>query len=61
MGEGIESDAMARFGFLIGFVLPLVLLGVNVVLGYGGILVTIALFVWLGTAILLAPIAEEER
>jgi len=61
VGEGIESDAMARLGFVIGFVVPLVLLGVNVVLGVGGILVTVALFVWLGTAILLAPLAEEDR
>lgn len=52
---------MARVGFVIGFLVPLVLLGVNVVLGYGGILVTVALFVWLGTAILLAPTPEEDR
>lgn len=52
---------MARLGFAIGFVVPLVLLGVNVVLGYGGILVTVGLFVWLSTAILLTPTPEEER
>ena len=54
---------MARLGlgFVIGFLVPLVLLGVNVVLGYGGILATVALFVWLGTAILLAPTSEEGR
>lgn len=51
---------MARLGFTIGIVVPLVLLGVNLVLGYGGILVTILLIVWLGTAILFAPTAEEE-
>lgn len=52
---------MARLGFVIGVVVPLALLGVNLVLGYGGILVTIALLVWLGTAIVLAPTPEEER
>ncbi|MGI0149222.1 MAG: hypothetical protein ACREDF_06800 [Thermoplasmata archaeon] len=51
---------MARLGFVIGFLVPLALLGVNVVLGYGGILATVALFVWLGTAILLSPTPEEE-
>ena len=52
---------MERLGFVIGFLVPLVLLGVNVVTRYGGILTTVALFVWLGTAILLAPTPEEER
>ena len=52
---------MARLGFVIGFVVPLVLLAMNVTLGYGGILTTVALFVWLGTAILLTPTPEEER
>lgn len=52
---------MARLEFVIGFLVPLVLLAVNVVLGYGGILATVALFVWLGTAILLAATPEEER
>jgi hypothetical protein len=53
---------MARLGFLIGLVLPVVLLGVNLALGYGGLLVTIALLVWIGTGILLAaPTPEEER
>jgi len=53
---------MARFpAFLIvGFVAPLVLLGVNLVLGWGGILATIGLFVWLGLAIMLLPAATEE-
>ncbi len=50
---------MARLGFVIALVLPLVLLGVNLVLGYGGILVTIALLVWLGAGILFSPTPEE--
>jgi hypothetical protein len=52
---------MARLGFAIGLVVPLVLLAVNLALGYGGILVTVALLVWLGTGILLIPTPEEER
>jgi hypothetical protein len=51
---------MARLGFTVGIVVPLVLLGVNLGLQYGGILVTIGLLVWLGTAILFTPTAEEE-
>jgi len=42
----------------LGFVAPLVLLGVNLVLGYGGILATVGLFVWLGLAVILMPIEE---
>jgi hypothetical protein len=52
---------MARLGLLIGLVVPLVLLGVNLALGYGGILGTVALLVWIGTGILLSPTPEEER
>lgn len=51
---------MARLGFIVGIVVPLILLGVNLVLQYGGILATIALIVWLATAILFAPTAEDE-
>jgi hypothetical protein len=52
---------MARLGFFLGLVLPVVLLGVNLVLGYGGLLVMIALLVWIGTGILLTPTPEDER
>ncbi|HYY47538.1 MAG TPA: hypothetical protein VFA17_02530 [Thermoplasmata archaeon] len=52
---------MPRLGFLIGLIVPLVLLGVNLALGYGGILGTVALLVWIGTGILLSPTPEEER
>jgi amino acid permease len=52
---------MAHVGFVIGLVVPLVLLGVNLVLQYGGILVTVALIVWIGTGILLTPTPEEDR
>ena len=51
---------MARVGFFVGVVLPVILLGVNVVLGYGGIVGTIALFVWIGLGVFLSPGAEEE-
>ena len=52
---------MARVGFLIGLLLPLALLAVNVGLGYGGILVTVVLLVWMATGILLTPTPDEER
>jgi len=51
---------MVRLGPIIGIVLPLVILAVNVGLGYGGILVTVLLSVWLGTGILLLPTPDEE-
>lgn len=41
---------------LAAVVLPLAVIGVNVVVGFGGILVTIGMVVWMGFAlILLAP------
>ena len=52
---------MARLGFVISLILPVVLLGVNLALGFGGILVTVILFVWIATGILLTPTADEER
>jgi len=36
------------------------LIAVNLVTGYGGILVTIGLLVWLGTGILMTPASEDE-
>jgi len=50
---------MVRLGFVIGIVIPVIFLGVNLVLGYGGILVTAALIVWIGTAVILTPTSEE--
>lgn len=50
---------MVRMGFVVGIVVPVVLLGINVALGYGGILATIALIVWIGTGILVGPTADE--
>lgn len=44
-----------------GFVVPLILLGINLVLGYGGILATIGLFVWIGTAIVFLPTEEAPQ
>jgi hypothetical protein len=38
---------------VLGFFAPLALLVVNLAYGYGGILVTIALFTWIGAAIVL--------
>ncbi|HEY5605987.1 MAG TPA: hypothetical protein VIL45_05630 [Thermoplasmata archaeon] len=51
---------MARTGFLFGMAVPLALLAGNLVLGYGGILVTAILFVWVGVGVMLLPTAEEE-
>jgi hypothetical protein len=50
---------MVRLGFVIGLVVPLALLAVNAVLGYGGILVTVILLVWIATGILLTPTPDE--
>jgi hypothetical protein len=52
---------MIRLGFVVGLVVPLAFLAVNLILGYGGILVTVILFVWLATGILMTPTPEEER
>lgn len=38
---------------LIGFVVPLILIAVNLGLGYGGLLVFILLVVWIGLAVFL--------
>lgn len=38
---------------LIGFVVPLVLIVVNLALGYGGLLAFIFLVIWLGLAVFL--------
>jgi hypothetical protein len=51
---------MVRLGFVIGTLVPVALLAVNLILSAGGILVTIALLVWLGTGILLTPTSEDE-
>ena len=45
---------------MIGTLLPVALLAVNLITTYGGILVTIALLVWLGTGIVLTPTSEDE-
>jgi hypothetical protein len=51
---------MVRLGFVIGTLLPVALLAANLITGYGGILVTIALLVWLATGVLLTPTSEDE-
>jgi len=52
---------MARvpWSLLIGFVAPLILMVVNLVWGYGGILVFILLVCWLGLAVFLTT--PEDR
>jgi hypothetical protein len=46
---------MARipWSIVIGFVVPLILIAINLVLGYGGLLVFILLVCWLGVAVFL--------
>ena len=44
---------------IVGFVVPLLLIVVNLVWGFGGILVFILLVLWLGLAVLL--ITPEDR
>ncbi len=44
---------------LIGFVVPLVLIVVNLALGYGGLLAFILLVVWIGLAVFL--VTPEDR
>jgi len=58
---GFRVTRMARLGFVLGLLLPVALLAVNVALGYGGILVTLILLVWIATGILLTPTPDEER
>ncbi|MEK6986532.1 MAG: hypothetical protein AABX97_00370 [Candidatus Thermoplasmatota archaeon] len=46
---------MARWSWsvFLGFIVPLLLLVVNLVWGYGGILALILLFIWVGMAVVL--------
>jgi len=52
---------MARIplSVIVGFVVPLVLMLVNLIWGYGGLLVFILLVIWLGLAVFL--ITPEDR
>ncbi len=52
---------MARIplSLIVGFVVPLVLIIINLALGYGGILAFIFLVVWLGLAVFL--IVPEDK
>jgi hypothetical protein len=52
---------MGRIGTAIGLFIPVVLLAINAGLGYGGILVTVVLLVWIATGILLTPTPDEEH
>ena len=44
---------------LIGFAVPLILMIVNLVWGYGGLLVFILLVIWLGLAVFLLTPEEQ--
>ena len=52
---------MARIplSVLVGFVLPIILIVINLVWGYGGILVFILLVLWIGVSVFL--ITPEDR
>ncbi len=52
---------MARIplSIIVGFIVPIVLIVINLVLGYGGLLAFILLVVWLGMAVFL--ITPEDR
>src|SRR5437660_10062105 len=58
---GFRVLRMGRIGTAIGLFIPVVLLAVNAGLGYGGILVTAVLLVWIPTGILLTPTPDDER
>lgn len=51
---------MARTGFVVGLGIPLALLGANLILSLGGILVTALLFVWIGVGVMVIPTTDEE-
>lgn len=42
---------MSRLASFLGFVLPILLIGVNLIWGFGGILAFILLVLWIGVAI----------
>ncbi len=51
--------AQIPWSVIVGFIVPLVLIVVNLALGYGGILAFIFLVVWLGMAVFL--IVPEDK
>lgn len=53
---------MARIplSVVVGFVVPLILIVVNLIWGYGGILGLILLFVWIGLAVFLITPEDKE-
>lgn len=50
---------MSRLATFLGFVLPLVLIAVNLIWGFGGILAFILLVLWIGVSIFF--LIPEER
>lgn len=51
--------ARAPLFLVLGYGMPAALLAANLLLGYGGILATMGLFVWIGVAVLMSPTEEE--
>lgn len=50
---------MSRLGTFLGFVLPILLIAVNLIWGFGGILALILLILWIGGAVFF--LIPEER
>lgn len=48
------------WSLVLGLVLPIALLFVNLILGYGGILAFIVLLVWIGAAVILVYPEETQ-
>ncbi len=51
--------ARLHLPLIIGFIVPLLLIAVNLIWGYGGLLVFILLVIWLGLAVFM--LTPEDR
>ena len=58
--RGFESRGGVWFA-MYGIVLPLLLLGISLWTGYGGVLVVIAVLIWMGFAIAMAAAPKETQ
>ena len=54
----MEETTRRALNFFIGIILPIILIGVSFLPGYGNILLTMVALVWLGFAILMMSPAE---
>ena len=58
--RGFESRGGVWYA-MYGIVLPLLVMGIGLWTGYGGVLLVIAIFIWMGFAIAMAAPAKESR